>query len=148
VARRSPTAATTVRKITNGHSPIRISVSPKVASSAATTIWQFAAKAGAAGQRGSVHRGDQRLGHADSRREDALVNFVDVAGAGRQHLVQIHARAERFAIAAEQHRAHARIVFGFFQRRAQRAAQVHVQRIAPLRPVQRELQDAAFAANL
>src|SRR5450755_741239 len=44
VARRVPKAATTARKITKGQSPMRISVRPKVASSAATTMWQFAAK--------------------------------------------------------------------------------------------------------
>ena len=38
--------------------------------------------------------------------------------------------------------------FGLFERRAQRAAQIHIQRVAPLRPVQREMQDAALAANL
>ena len=39
IARRSPMAATTERKIRKGHRPMRISVSPKVASSAATTMW-------------------------------------------------------------------------------------------------------------
>ena len=36
-------------------------------------------QAGAAGQRRAMHRRDQRLGHADSRRKDALVDFIDIA---------------------------------------------------------------------
>jgi hypothetical protein len=69
--------------------------------------------------------------------------------AGGQHFVQIHAGAERFAVAAQQDRAHARIVFRLFQRRAQRAAQIHVQRIAPRSGrFSARSQEAAFAANL
>ena len=74
VARRSPIAAATARKITNGHSPMRISVSPKVASSAATTTWQFATKPSSPRQRGTVYRGNQRLRQPEPGREQLLVH--------------------------------------------------------------------------
>ena len=41
-----------------------------------------------------------------------------------------------------------RVGLGLLERLAQRAAQFQVQRVAPVRPVQREMQDASLAANL
>src|SRR5207253_8977915 len=70
---------------------------------------------------------------------DALPIFGD--------LRQIHSSAERWSVTREQNRANRRILIAVFDRAHQNVAEFGIQRIAFLRPIQREAQHAARAGD-
>ena len=92
---------------------MRISVSPKVASSAATTMCAFATRPVPPASAAPWTAAISGLLSQRIRGEEPLVQIGQLHGGfGRQRFVQIHAGAERFAVAGEQDGADAGIALG------------------------------------
>ena len=135
--RRSPKAMATARNTRKGHSPRRISVSPKVACWDGDHDMAVGHQAGATAQRGALDRGDQGLGQARADGEQLLVNFADgLGGLPAPISLDVHARAEGLAVPREQDGADARIVVGTLQGGDQVAAKFGAERIALFRAVE------------